>query len=41
MLELAFSLSSLFLRTNRVHVMLPCLAYGTNVNFIINKANVP
>jgi hypothetical protein len=27
--------------TNRVHVMLPCLAYGTKVNFIIKKQNDP
>ena len=27
--------------TNRVHVMLPCLAFGTEVNFIIKKNNDP
>jgi hypothetical protein len=27
--------------TNRVHVMLPCLAFGTEVNFIVKKNNDP
>ena len=27
--------------TNRVHVMLPCLAFGTKVNFIVKKQNDP
>lgn len=27
--------------TNRVHVMLPCLAFGTEVNFIVKRKNDP
>ena len=33
--------SAKLVTTNRVHVMLPCLAYGTKVNFIIKKQNDP